>query len=373
MRVALVQHAFHMNTAGIVTGLVARGHEVLPIANVGLGTASAAEATGTEAERVPYSARSIRRFGAKGSYRYGTPKTLLLARTLLAFRPDVVIARDLRRTSLITFVITKAIGATPILWLLRPELKPRLMSRTLRRLARPLLPRRRFHSGYAGVFDEDLVIGDGPEESRFLGLPLPWDEDQMPEHAARRDDGHRVRLLVVSMFGNPKKRLDWVLRAIHATGLGDQVDVTFVGARSDEARKGPIATLTRLQTEFGLRPASFRLDVPHDEVRQLMREHHVLVHPAQWEPYGAVIPEAMSQGLAVLCGDRCGAAALLEDDVSGVLFTTASLGHFTAQLERLVRDEATRYRIAQAALDEARAHLLPTVWAERFERLMLSA
>lgn len=365
MRVALVQHAFHSNTAGIILGLRSRGHQVLPITNLPIRGGSAEPFVGAPPTIVPYDARSLKRFGGKGSYQRGTPEIARLVGELRRFAPDVVIARDVRRASLIAFAVAKATGARPVLWLMKPKLKfgpVRLLPLTHR-----LLPRTRFHSGYAGEFTEDVRLTRGVGVSRFLGLPLPWDEAQMPDAPPSRAPG-RVRILVISSFSNPTKRLPWVPEAVHRAGLGDTVDITFIGNGNTGSHQ---STLVReAEQRYGLRSARFFVDATPEQVRAEMREHDLLVHPSQKEQYGAVIPEAMSQGLAVLCSDRCGAAACLEDGESGVLFRSDSLEHFTEQLTWLVSDMDRRRRIGAAALERVRENLTPTVWAERFEDLL---
>lgn len=365
MRVALVQHAFHSNTAGIVLGLRSRGHQVLPIANITISGGSAEPFLDEPPTIVPYTARSLARFGRKGAYQRGTPESSRLVGELRRFGPDVVIARDVRRTSLIAFAVAKALGARPVLWLMKPKLKfgpPRL-----RPLAHRLLPRTRFHSGYAGDFGEDVRLTRGTGTSRFLGLPLPWDEAQMPEAPPLRSPG-RVRVLVVSSFSNPTKRLHWVTEAMHRAGLGDTVEVTIVGHGDIGSVQ---ATLVReAEQRYGLRAARFVVDATPDRVRTEMRRHDLLLHPSEKEQWGSVIPEAMSQGLTVLCSDRCGAAACFEDGESGVLFRSDSLEHFTEQLAWVVSDADRRRRIGSGALERARDNLIPAVWAERFEVLL---
>ena len=78
----------------------------------------------------------------------------------------------------------------------------------------------------------------------------------------------------------------------------------------------------------------------------------------------------MSQGLPVLCGDACPSIACFTDEESGLVFERDSFEHFRAQLRRLVTDDELRERLRSAAHREAVDHLLPEVWAERFEQLV---
>lgn len=284
---------------------------------------------------------------------------------LRRFKPDVVIARDVRRASLIAFGLAKSMGARPVLWLMKPKVK--FGPRRLLPVSRHLLPRTRFHSGYAGAFNEDVSLPQGAGTSRFLGLPLPWDESALPD-APPFTNGHPLRLLVVSSLIQATKRLEWVPEAIHRSGIGTEVEVTFVGY--GDPRSDQVALLRATEQQFGLPAARLVVNATPDRIRTEMRGHDMLLHPSVGEQYGAVIPEAMSQALPVLCSDRCAAATCFEDGRSGVLFRSDSLEHFTEQLAWLARDAERRRRIGAAALEQARNNLTPAVWAKRFEALV---
>ncbi len=175
-----------------------------------------------------------------------------------------------------------------------------------------------------------------------------------------------MRLLVVSSLGNPIKRVDWAVQAVAAAGLDDRVVLTFVG----DSESPEVLELKRQARELGIREPSFIPLITDRWLNDVMREHDVLVHPAEKEVYGSVISEAMSSGLAVVCSDRCGAAVSIEDGTSGLLFRSDSFEEFTDALTRSVQDSTLRHRMAAAATAFAEANLTPRIWAERFEELL---
>lgn len=63
----------------------------------------------------------------------------------------------------------------------------------------------------------------------------------------------------------------------------------------------------------------------------------VLIHPAQAEPYGMVIAEAMAARVPVVVSDVCGAAARVTSDTGAVLGLGASVDAWAAALERQLR------------------------------------
>ncbi len=145
VRIMFVQHAFHSNSAGMVLGLQELGHEVRHVAQVEIGMyASSDERVITSSVVVPYTARSVRKHRLKGSYQKGNVRVRDLLREVSSFRPDVLVARDCRPVSLMAFLLAKAFGAMPVLWLMKPRLK--CGPRVLRPVIHRSLPKRRFHS-----------------------------------------------------------------------------------------------------------------------------------------------------------------------------------------------------------------------------------
>jgi len=371
LRVALIQDVLHPNSIGIVRGLEARGHTVLPIVQrPGSWRASTREGS-VVTTRVPYGPLSLRRWSGRPLPLRGMPRVRELVRTLREFRPDVVIGRDVRPTSLVSFAVARSIGATPVLLLTKPKL--RLDRRLSREVVHPLLPVRVFHTGYVGPVGAVAPVRGSRRTSTALPFPAPFDR---PRTAASEDaplasadaPRERVRLLAVGSFGNAVKRFDWIPAAIHAAGLQDEVDVTYVG-QGDE--RSPLLTAVRAcEASLGLRPGRVAFNLPIEEVQERIREADLLVHPSLKETYGSVLVEAMANGVPVLCSDRCGAGVHLDDGVNGLIFRSDSPEHFATQLARAVRDHDLRRRMARAAGEYAQQHLTPDAWARAFERFI---
>ncbi len=60
---------------------------------------------------------------------------------------------------------------------------------------------------------------------------------------------------------------------------------------------------------------------PNDEVRRIMDRHDILILPSLFDGWGAVVNEALSCGMRVICSDRCGAATLLGESWRGSVFS----------------------------------------------------
>jgi len=61
--------------------------------------------------------------------------------------------------------------------------------------------------------------------------------------------------------------------------------------------------------------------LPNDEVHRQLICHDILVLPSHYDGWGAVVNEALQNGVRVVCSENCGAAALLDDPVRGTVFS----------------------------------------------------
>jgi len=100
------------------------------------------------------------------------------------------------------------------------------------------------------------------------------------------------------------KNVDVIIRAIRQLRkVGRDVQLTLVG---DGAEK------SRLQHLSAGLPVEFRPPVPIEEVRSLMRAHDVYVFPSNgMDGWGAVVSEALEEGMIVLGSHEAGATATI--------------------------------------------------------------
>ncbi len=98
-----------------------------------------------------------------------------------------------------------------------------------------------------------------------------------------------------------------------------------------------------------------------------------MVSTSLFEPFGLVIPEAMSCGLPVVSYDvPYGPASIISDGVNGFLINKRNINEFANRVCQLIEDEELRFRIGQAAIKSAqcyRADLIMSKWKELFEEL----
>lgn len=107
----------------------------------------------------------------------------------------------------------------------------------------------------------------------------------------------------------------------------------------------------------------------HKEALALVAEADLLVLPSRFDGWGAVVNEALMRGVPVICSDRCGASALVEEKWRGWVFRAGSVSELTwALTEAIVRGKKTE-ELSQRIIDwsqciegnKAREYLLQVV------------
>lgn len=101
-----------------------------------------------------------------------------------------------------------------------------------------------------------------------------------------------------------------------------------------------------------------------DDAPGRMAELDVLVHPAELEPFGLVLVEAMARGVPVVCRPEGGPAEIVRDGVDGLHCDPEDPHALAEAILTLVRDPALRSELARAAAARARSEFS----AERMAR-----
>ena len=91
-----------------------------------------------------------------------------------------------------------------------------------------------------------------------------------------------------------------------------------------------------------------------DQPMTFLRALDLLVHPADDEPFGRVVCEAMAAGTPVVAMNRGGPATILEHDVTGWLVDPGTPGALPVAVERLRADDTRRARLAARAAARVR-------------------
>jgi len=99
----------------------------------------------------------------------------------------------------------------------------------------------------------------------------------------------------------------------------------------------------------------------------------MLLLTSLFEPFGLVLPEAMSCGLPVVSFDcPYGPAEIITDGVDGFLIKNRDINEFANRVCQLIEEKELRVRMGQAAVKSSqryRADVIMPKWKELFERL----
>ena len=117
---------------------------------------------------------------------------------------------------------------------------------------------------------------------------------------------------------------------------------------------------------------NIHVHMPTGEIFECYRNSSILVSTSLFEPFGLVIPEAMSCGLPVVAYDcPYGPSTLIADGENGFLVENLHADAFASQLSLLMSDENLRQRMGQAAAKSAQAYsaekIMP-MWQQLFWR-----
>jgi glycogen synthase len=127
----------------------------------------------------------------------------------------------------------------------------------------------------------------------------------------------------------------------------------------------PVEMETSWSTE-ALQPYRSRVGftgwLSHDEMASYYASSDVLVVPSWYEPFGMVILEGMTHGLAIAAAAVGGPAEILEHERTGLLFRPHDIEALAAALIRLATDSGLRQRLGRSAYEDVRRHW---TWSER--------
>jgi glycosyltransferase involved in cell wall biosynthesis len=129
---------------------------------------------------------------------------------------------------------------------------------------------------------------------------------------------------------------------------------------------------------YGIGPEGYRFDgidgieknefAQPSDLPQIYRRSGCLVLPSLFEPWGAVIHEATSSGLPVICSTACGAAPyLVEDGVNGYLVEPGNAVELTETLHRYSHMEPSLRQQMGDMSSQLAARYTPERWASLFQ------
>ena len=110
---------------------------------------------------------------------------------------------------------------------------------------------------------------------------------------------------------------------------------------------------------------------PTDRIFDVYRNSSILVSTSLFEPFGLVIPEAMSCGLPVVAyNSRYGPANIVDNGKNGLLVSMDDQQSFAKQMIRLMLDIGLRQQIGEAAVISAQSYSAEKIMPQ-WQKLLL--
>jgi glycosyltransferase involved in cell wall biosynthesis len=115
---------------------------------------------------------------------------------------------------------------------------------------------------------------------------------------------------------------------------------------------------------------------PTADIMEVYREHSILLLTSLYEPFGLVLPEAMSCGLPVVAFDcPYGPADIITDEVDGYLIADRNIDLFAQRVGQLISDYDLRVKMGKAGIASSKRYLASRImpqWIQLFEQLTSS-
>ena len=189
----------------------------------------------------------------------------------------------------------------------------------------------------------------GTDASRFTIVPGAVDTDRFtpsPDHAPGQL-GRPPVLLYHGRVDRRKGALDLLEAFDQLTAAGRPLRLIVSGIGPDlEAVRRRAATLVGVEVtgyaEYAATP-------------DVYRRGDVFVSPTYAEGFSNTILEAMASGLPIVSCDAVGVVDCLRHEENGLLARVADIDDLTAQIARMLDDDALRLQLASAALAECRS------------------
>ncbi|MCA9018912.1 MAG: glycosyltransferase family 4 protein, partial [Planctomycetaceae bacterium] len=102
-----------------------------------------------------------------------------------------------------------------------------------------------------------------------------------------------------------------------------------------------------------------------EDIQFLMNEADLLVHPANQEPLGRVLLEAIASGLPIVATNAGGTEEIVRHKESALLVPPGNAGLLAEEMQRMLNDSGLSQTLAQAALQRSAEQFTSEQAAER--------
>ena len=174
------------------------------------------------------------------------------------------------------------------------------------------------------------------------------------------------RIIFVGRFAKQKGIPDLLAawRMVHERYPDWQLDIYGEGEHKEEL----LAAVSELN-------ANIEIHNPTHSILEKYRQSAMLVLTSLYEPFGLVIPEAMSCGLPVVSFEGDGPCSIITDGKDGFLVKDRNIHAFANRICQLIANRELRLQMGQAAVQSAQHYSADRImpqWKQLFESLVVS-
>ena len=167
-------------------------------------------------------------------------------------------------------------------------------------------------------------------------------------------------------------RFDYQKRPLLLVHIWEKIHQLYPDWQLDIYGEGELQQ--QLERAVALANANIVVHPPTSDIFACYRESSLLLSTSLFEPFGLVIPEAMSCGLPVVAFDcPYGPKDIISDGVNGFLINNDDVEAFVEKLSRLMGDSSLRKKIGAQAVEVAErykpTYIMPQ-WKSLFEKLL---
>jgi glycosyltransferase involved in cell wall biosynthesis len=176
-------------------------------------------------------------------------------------------------------------------------------------------------------------------------------DDVTVERSDSLSASHECRLLYVGNCEDPRKGLDYLIRAV--ANLSHSHFKLDLAGKYDELSAYHQSLSSYITGNNLTNNVQFLGRVTDDKLHELYREADIFVFPSLWEGYGIVLAEAMSYGLPVVSTNVSSIPEIVSNGENGILVTPGSVELLTEALAELMDNDTLRQQMADKSIEIA--------------------
>ncbi|MGY5351719.1 glycosyltransferase family 4 protein [Wenyingzhuangia sp. IMCC45533] len=317
MKILFVVPRYHTNMTGWVKALISAGHRVEVHATLRGYTENYDEIKPIVFEDSAIS-KLLTKIGKNG---INSPKSFPPAykyyKFLKANKPDYIIVRDISRYfSLLAALLAKILGIKTVIYsqaLLNEKY-------SLKRQASFNFINWFFDSKWMTPLEGRSIPKKSDNvPSKMVFVPFAVTEIIFKNEFFYKNETKQI--LSIGKFVPRKCHLLLLESIKDMLSQGYKLHLTLVGEKSSDLHEIEFQKVVNYIDQYNLNEfVTLKTNIPHNEIGSLYKANDLFVLPAEKEPVGIVVLEAMGYGLPVVCSTSCGAKYYIDDDITGCIF-----------------------------------------------------